>query len=65
VWLWWVIDHLSDTYFVLVWWSDAGNFKVLQKLLVPLNIVTCYVDGDWVYVNNIVAEWLIVGKKNT
>jgi len=38
---------------------------VLQKLLAPLNIVTCYVDGDWVYVNNIVAEWLIVGKKNT
>jgi len=32
---------------------------------VPLNIVMHYVDGNWAYVGSIVAERLMVSKKNT
>jgi insertion element IS1 protein InsB len=66
VWLWWAIDHLSSSP-VAFWFGsrEAGNFKRLQKLLAPLNIVMNYVDGNWAYVDNILAEKLTVSKKNT
>ncbi|MDR2707796.1 MAG: hypothetical protein LBB87_03500 [Nitrososphaerota archaeon] len=65
-WLWWAVDHLSGVP-IAFWFGgrDAGNFKMLQKLLAPLNIVMYYVDGNWAYVNNIVAGVLMVSKRFT
>ena len=66
IWLWWAIDHLSGTP-IAFWFGgrSAGNFKRLDKLLSPLNIVMNYTDGNWAYVDNISAEKLVVSKKNT
>jgi insertion element IS1 protein InsB len=66
VWLWWAIDHVSSVP-VAFWFGsrESGNFKILQKLLAPLNIVMNYVDGNWAYADNVVAERLIVSKRFT
>jgi len=52
----------------IVFWfgsREAENFNMLQKLLAPLNIVMNYVDGNWAYVDNILAEKLTGSKKFT
>jgi len=66
IWLWWAIDHATNT--PLVYTFGTREHKYLDELLTllkPFNIGTVYADDNYAYRDRIPAENLVTGKRNT
>lgn len=66
VWLWWAIDHETNT--PLAYTFGTREHKYLDELLIllkPFNIGNVYTDNNYAYSSRISDDKLIIGKKNT
>jgi insertion element IS1 protein InsB len=66
IWLWWAIDHNTNT--VLAYTFGTRKHKYLNELLTllkPFNIGTVYADDNYAYRDKIPAGVLVTGKRNT
>lgn len=66
VWLWWAIDHNTNTPLAFVFGTHENDYLYeLLELLEAYNIGKIYADGNFAYSAAIPAEILCIGKKNT
>ena len=66
VWLWWAIDHKTNTPLAFVF--GTREYKYLDELLSLLSsyqIKKIYTDNNFAYSSRISEDILVVGKKNT
>lgn len=66
VWLWWAVEHNSNTPIAFVF--GTREYKYLDELLYllkPYNIGKVYTDNNFAYSSRISEDKLIIGKKNT
>ena len=66
VWLWWAVDHATNT--PLAFTFGTREHKYLEELLAllrPFSIGRVYADNNFAYQNKISADMLVTGKKNT
>lgn len=66
IWLWWAIDHETNT--PLAYTFGTREYKFLDELLEllrPFNIGIVYSDNNFAYERRITNKTLIIGKKNT
>lgn len=66
VWLWWAVDHETNT--PLAYTFGTREHKFLDELLVllePFHIGKVYADNNYAYSSRIPDDKLITGKKNT
>lgn len=66
VWLWWVVEHDSNTPIAFVFGTREYKYlDELLELLKPFNIGKVYTDNNYAYSSRIPEEKLVIGKKNT
>ena len=66
VWLWWAVEHETNTPLAYVFGSREHRYlDELLKLLEPYPIKTIYTDNNYAYRNRISEHRLVTGKKNT
>lgn len=66
VWLWWVVDHETNTPIAFVFGTREYKYlDELLELLKPFNIGKVYTDNNFAYSSRIPEEKLVIGKKNT
>lgn len=66
VWLWWAIDHETNTPLAYVFGTREHKYlDELLKLLEPYSIKTVYADNNYAYKDKISENRLITGKKDT
>lgn len=66
VWLWWAVDHETNTPLAYVFGTREHKYlDELLKLLEPYSIQTVYADHNYAYKDKISEECLVSGKKNT
>ena len=66
IWLWWAIDHETNTPLAYVFGTREHKYlDELLKLLEPYSIKTVYADNNYAYKDKISEECLVSGKKNT
>ena len=66
IWLWWAIDHETNTPLAYVFGTREHKYlDELLKLLEPFSIQTIYADNNYAYKDKISENQLITGKKNT
>ena len=66
IWLWRAVDHATNTPLAFVFGTREHKYlKELLSLLKPFHIRKVYADGNFAYSRDILADKLIVGKKNT
>ena len=66
VWLWWAVDHETNTPLAYVFGSREHRYlDELLKLLEPFPINTVYTDNNYAYRSKIPEKRLVTGKKNT
>ena len=66
VWLWWAIDHNTNTPLAFVFGTHENDYLYeLLELLEAYNIGKIYADGNFAYSAAIPAKILCIGKKNT
>ena len=66
VWLWWAIDHETNTPLAYVFGTREHKYlDELLKLLEPYSIKTVYADHNYAYKDKISENRLITGKKDT
>ena len=66
VWLWWAVDHQTNTPIAFVF--GTREHKYLDKLLLllkPYSIGKVYTDHNFAYSTKIAQDQLVIGKKNT
>lgn len=66
LWLWWAIDHETNTPLAFVFGTREHKYlDELLRLLEPFSIGTVYADNNYAYKDKITEAKLISGKKNT
>ena len=66
VWLWWAIDHKTNTPLAFVFGTREHKYlDELLSLLSPYEIKKIYADNNFAYSSRISEDVLVVGKKNT
>jgi len=66
VWLWWAVDHETNTPLAYVFGTREHKYlDELLKLLEPYSINTVYADNNYAYKDRISENRLITGKKDT
>ena len=66
VWLWWAIDHRTNTPLAYVFGTrEYCNLDELLSLLEPYKIKKIYTDNNFAYSSRIDDDILVIGKKNT
>lgn len=66
IWLWWLIDHRTNTPIAFIFGDKKDNNLVrLLDLVKDYNITMSYSDGNRGYSRYIPKDKLIVSKKNT
>ncbi len=66
VWLWWAIDHKTNTPLAFVFGTRKHKYlDELLSLLSPYEIKKIYADNNFAYSSRISEDVLVVGKKNT
>ena len=68
VWLWWAIDHKTNTPLAFVFGTrEHKNLDELLSLLKNQNIKikAVYTDNNFAYSDKIPEDILVIGKKNT
>ena len=66
VWLWWAVDHETNTPLAYVFGSRKHKYlDELLKLLEPYSIKTVYADNNYAYKDKISKNQLVTGKKYT
>ena len=66
VWLWWAIDHETNTPLAYVFGTREHKYlDELLKLLESYSIKTVYADNNYAYKDKISENRLITGKKDT
>lgn len=66
VWLWWAIDHATNTPLAFTFGTrEHKNLDELLTLLKPFPIKRIYTDNNFAYQKRIPAGHLSIGKKNT
>ena len=66
VWLWWAIDHRTNTPLAYVFGTrEYCNLDELLSLLKPYKIQKIYTDNNFAYSSRIDDDILVIGKRNT
>ena len=66
VWLWWAIEHETNTPLAYVFGTREHKFlDELLKLLSPFGINLFYTDNNYAYSSRISENHLKIGKRNT
>ena len=66
IWLWWAVDHDTNTPLAYVFGSREHKYlDELLELLEPFNLGKVYTDGNFAYESRIDEEKHIIGKTNT
>ena len=66
VWLWWAVDHETNTPLAYTFGTREHKFlDELLALLEPFHIGNVYADNNYAYNSRISDDKLITGKKNT
>lgn len=66
VWLWWAIDHKTNTPLAFVFGTREHKYlDELLSLLHSCQIKRIYTDNNFAYSSRISEDILVIGKKNT